>query len=72
METINGFSAHADRTELLGYVQQMGAGRPRSAFVVHGEEPSSLALADGMRELGVEHVLVPRRGETIELPGAEG
>jgi metallo-beta-lactamase family protein len=72
VETINGFSAHADRTELLGYVQQMGAGHPKSAFVVHGEEASSLALADGIRELGVEHVLVPRPGETISLPRAEG
>jgi metallo-beta-lactamase family protein len=72
VETINGFSAHADRTELLEYVQQMGAGRLKIAFVVHGEEPSSLALADGLRELGVKHVTVPKPGETIELPRAEG
>jgi metallo-beta-lactamase family protein len=67
VETINGFSAHADRNELLGYVRQLDAGRLRSVFVVHGEEASSLALADGLRELGVQQAIVPKEGEEFEL-----
>jgi metallo-beta-lactamase family protein len=67
VETINGFSAHADRNELLDYARQLGAGRLQAAFVVHGEEPSSLALADGLRTLGLERAIVPKLGEEFEL-----
>jgi metallo-beta-lactamase family protein len=67
VKTINGFSAHADRAELLDYVRRLGAGRLKSVFVVHGEEASSLALADGLVELGSKQVMVPRRGEQFDL-----
>ena len=67
VETINGFSAHADRQELLTYVQQMGSSRLKSAFVVHGEEASSLALAEGLEDMGVAHVVAPKPGEEFAL-----
>jgi metallo-beta-lactamase family protein len=67
VETINGFSAHADRDELLDYVRQLGAGRLKAALVVHGEETSSLSLADGLRDLGVPRVIVPKPGDEFEL-----
>ena len=67
VETINGFSAHADRNELLDYVRQLGPDRLKSIFVVHGEEASSLALADGLQGLGVEQAIVPTLGEAFEL-----
>ena len=67
VETIHGFSAHADRRELLNFAQRLGPERLAGAFVVHGEEASSLALADGLRELGVKHAVVPQLGEVIEL-----
>jgi metallo-beta-lactamase family protein len=67
VETINGFSAHADREDLLGYVKQMGASRLRSAFVVHGEEASSQALAHGLQGLGVRQAIVPKLREEFEL-----
>ncbi len=67
VKTINGFSAHADREELLDYAQQLGTSRLKSVFVVHGEEASSLALADGLQSLGVGQAIVPRLGEEFEL-----
>jgi metallo-beta-lactamase family protein len=67
VETINGFSAHADRNDLLSYVQQIGVDRLRTAFVVHGEEASSLALADGLQEQGVKQAIVPQLGAEFEL-----
>jgi metallo-beta-lactamase family protein len=67
VKTINGFSAHADRDELLDYVRQMGPEGLKRVFVVHGEESASLALADAIHNLGVQQVAVPRRGETFEL-----
>ncbi|MGD9047825.1 MAG: MBL fold metallo-hydrolase, partial [Anaerolineae bacterium] len=67
VKTINGFSAHADRQGLLGYADQLGPERLSSAFVVHGEEGSSLALAEGLRGLGLGQVSVPQPGEVFEL-----
>jgi metallo-beta-lactamase family protein len=67
VETINGFSAHADRRELLGYAQALGIDRLEHAFVVHGEESSSLALADGLRDLGIKKVNVPKVREEFEV-----
>jgi metallo-beta-lactamase family protein len=67
VETINGFSAHADRNGLLNYARQAGTARTQAAFVVHGEETASLALADGLDDLGFGNTVVPERGETFEL-----
>jgi metallo-beta-lactamase family protein len=67
VETINGFSAHADRDDLLGYVAALDPERLESAFVVHGDEPASLALADHMRALGVRRVIVPTPEQSVEL-----
>jgi metallo-beta-lactamase family protein len=67
VETINGFSAHADRDELLAYARQLESSRLRSTFVVHGEEAASLALAEGLRDLGLGHVSVPQLAEVFEL-----
>ncbi len=67
VETINGFSAHADRNELLDYAGQLGVQRLESAFVVHGEEASSQALAYGLGNLGVRNAIVPQPGEEYEL-----
>jgi metallo-beta-lactamase family protein len=67
VETINGYSAHADRDELLGYARLLGVDRLRTALVVHGEEASSLALADGLRDLGVKEAVAPRPGDEFDL-----
>ena len=63
---IEAFSGHADRADLLNWVRPQ-ARHLRAAFVVHGEEKSALALADGLRELGVRDVHVPQRGQRFEL-----
>jgi metallo-beta-lactamase family protein len=67
VKTINGFSAHADRNELLAYVRTLGPSRLQQAFIVHGEESASLSLADGIRDLGVSQVSVPKRADVVEL-----
>lgn len=54
--TINGFSAHADRDELLDW--HVSSGRPRMTFLVHGEDASRTALA----------VALGQRGARVEKP----
>ncbi len=70
VETINGFSAHADRDGLQDYVRQLGAERLKGVFVVHGEEPASLAAASSFRDIGAQNTVVPQPGEEIQLSGA--
>ncbi len=66
VETIRGYSAHADREGLLNWVQAVRGERLRQVYVVHGEPEESQALAEGIRELGLK-VLVPEPGETVKL-----
>ncbi len=67
VETINGFSAHADRAELLDYARQLASPDLKAVFVVHGEEPASLALAEGLADLVEGQVVVPRLGDAYTL-----
>jgi metallo-beta-lactamase family protein len=61
-----GFSAHADSGELVGWLSRMPH-EPRTVFVVHGEEHSAHALAHRIeKELGWGAV-VPRYGERVRL-----
>jgi metallo-beta-lactamase family protein len=65
-ETIGGYSAHADRDELRGWVRRLG-GPIRRGFVVHGEPAALEAMAGILREEGVRDVHVPRHGESFDL-----
>jgi metallo-beta-lactamase family protein len=67
VETINAFSAHADRDELVGYVKQLDLGRLKTAFVVHGEEEVSLSLAEDLVGIGVRQAIVPEVGQEFDL-----
>jgi metallo-beta-lactamase family protein len=60
----NGFSAHADRNDLLAYVRAIQP-MPQKVFVVHGEERQSLAFAMTLKtEFPKMEVEVPRPNST--------
>ena len=65
VEVINGYSAHADRTELRAWVRALG-GPVQRAFVVHGEDPQRQAMAAILKEEGVREVHLPAQGESFE------
>lgn len=64
--TIDGLSAHADRTELRRWVRERGGPITR-AFCVHGEPESLQAMKTLLEEEGVKEVHVPAQGETVEI-----
>jgi metallo-beta-lactamase family protein len=66
VESIIGYSAHADRDELRAWVRRLG-GPIRRAFVVHGEPAALEAMAGILREEGVRDVRVPSHGESFDL-----
>jgi metallo-beta-lactamase family protein len=66
VETINGYSAHADRNGLLGWAEPIARGLQR-AFVVHGDPEPAAALADGLVQLGIRNVAVPEQGAVFQV-----
>lgn len=66
VEVINGFSAHADRDELLDWVNGMKR-RPEHTFVVHGEESASEAFSRLLRQQGWPGVHVPQLHESFAV-----
>ena len=66
IESVSGYSAHADRTELRAWVKALG-GPIKRAFVVHAEVRPAAAMAELLREEGVRQVEIPQLGESFEL-----
>ena len=60
--TIGGFSAHADQAELLAW--QRKTGRPKTTFLVHGEEESMRIFAGKLENT---HVVMPEMDASYEL-----
>ncbi len=66
IESITGFSGHADYQEILAWL--MGFNRaPERTFIVHGEPQASQALAERIREQFGWEVTIPEFGEQFEL-----
>ncbi len=65
VEKIGGFSAHADRNEMLHFLKNANLNVKRIA-VVHGEEDQSLAFAKLLRENGYD-ARVPQVGQTFVI-----
>jgi metallo-beta-lactamase family protein len=61
---LDAFSAHADRNDLIDYVERV---RPRRTYLVHGEPDQRAALAEALRKRKRTDVFLPEKGETVEL-----
>ena len=62
---LGGFSAHADKNEMLRFLHKSNLKIKRIALV-HGEEDQTFAFAEDLKREGFS-VIVPRRGETISI-----
>jgi len=68
LHTINGFSAHADRSDLLTWASNF---KTNPVFIViHGEPEASNALAASLQEEGVS-AIVPQLGQEFVLTPAK-
>jgi metallo-beta-lactamase family protein len=64
--TINGLSAHADQSALLGWLGNFRRA-PRQTWVVHGEPLAASALRDEIEKRLRWRAALPATGQTIEL-----
>jgi len=65
IHTIGGFSAHADRTDLLSWAERFRPTMPKF-FVTHGEAAAAQSLADALKTRGFE-TLVPELDQEVAL-----
>ena len=63
--TINGLSAHADRTGLTAFAKALGP-TVRRAFCVHGEEAYCEAHRQNLLGIGIRRVDIPEKGQLFE------
>jgi metallo-beta-lactamase family protein len=67
VQTIEGYSAHADQQELLDWTSHFDRARLKRTFVIHGEPPAPQTMADKLRASGLTQVDAPARGQTFDL-----
>jgi metallo-beta-lactamase family protein len=63
---MDAFSAHADKNDLLDFVERC-QGRLQRTFLIHGEEEQAAAFGRHLTELGVPGVYIPTLGEFARI-----
>jgi len=65
-ETINGFSGHSDRRQIINYIRRLMP-KPERIIVCHGERTKCLGLANFLRRRYNIETSVPEILETVKL-----
>jgi metallo-beta-lactamase family protein len=66
IRSIEGFSSHADKNDLINWVEALSK-TLKKIFVVHGEEEASLELAQALKEKFDVDTIVPERGHVCQI-----
>lgn len=69
VEIINGYSAHGDQQELIGWLETVRGTSPglRQIYLVHGEPEAQDTLAAQLRDKGYSRVHAPARMEQVTI-----
>ena len=66
VETIDGFSGHSDRKQIVNYIRRVMP-KPERIIVCHGERAKCLGLASFLRRRHNVETIVPDILETVKL-----
>ncbi|HEY4525273.1 MAG TPA: MBL fold metallo-hydrolase [Candidatus Paceibacterota bacterium] len=66
IETVTGYSGHADRDQLMDFIERAGR-KTKKVFVTMGEPRASLFLAQRIHDFFGIEAYVPQKGERVEL-----
>lgn len=70
IHNLDGFSAHADRNQLLAWLETFKK-RPQAAFIVHGELEMAVAFAQAIKtDLEIESY-IPQYGDEVLISGSD-
>ena len=65
VEILDAFSAHADRRNLLDYIDYTPPEKLKHVFLIHGEPDQALSFKDALRSKGYRNIYFPAQGETF-------
>jgi len=65
--TILSFSSHGDRAFLFNWIETIKNPYPKKIFIIHGEEESSVSLAQSLEGISKGDLIVPFYGEVYEI-----
>ncbi len=66
IHTLEGFSGHADREDLISWLKGFPT-PPKRTFVVHGEPEMALPFSQHLRDVLGYHTEIPVMNQTVEL-----
>ena len=66
IHTLNGFSGHADQSELLKWFSTLAPAKPK-VFLTHGEDRGRGTLAKLIQQHYKLSPALPKQGEVIEI-----
>lgn len=66
IHTLNGFSGHADQSELLKWFSTLASAKPK-VFLTHGEDRGRGALAKLIQQRFKLTAALPKQGEVVEI-----
>ncbi len=69
IQSMDGFSAHADAHQILDWVSHLESPKPAKVFIVHGEAQAQEALKEQFdKKLALESY-IPFRGDAVKIHG---
>jgi predicted metal-dependent RNase len=66
VQTVDGFSGHSDRQQLMEYIKKLNQ-NPKQAFVTHGEESKCIDFANSINKRYKVDAIAPKNLETYRL-----
>ena len=67
IKSMDSFSAHADRHELLHYISQCSPDKMKKVFLVHGELEQMESFSNALQSKGYQDVYIPKLNEVITI-----
>jgi metallo-beta-lactamase family protein len=67
IHTMDNFSAHGDRHDILSYIRTTTPEKLKNIFLVHGEQDQSNSLIDAIRSQGYQNVQYPSFDSVCEI-----
>ena len=66
IEVMDSFSAHADKNEILQFLNPLDRQRIRKTFLVHGDyEESQIPLQKTLSDISYQNVVIPEFAEEV-------
>ncbi|QTQ13120.1 MBL fold metallo-hydrolase [Treponema parvum] len=67
VEQINAFSAHADYSEMINWLNSIDKSRLKQIFIVHGEADAQKSFIEHLSEAGYKDVTIVKYGEVYDI-----